>query len=214
MGFCLFNNVAIGASHALARGARRVAIVDWDVHHGNGTQDIFYERDDVLFCSTHQFPLYPGTGSAGEIGSGRGRGFTVNAPLPAYTGDRGMGQVFDEIVIPVVRRFRPDLILVSAGYDAHYLDPLASLQMTTSGFHALTRRIVEAADDLCSGRVVVCLEGGYDLEAIAWSALATLRALADEPMIEDRLATPTWEEASLADLLATLRLLHQLGPQE
>jgi len=212
MGFCLYNNVAIGARFALDSGMARVAIVDWDVHHGNGTQDIFYDTDRVLFCSTHQYPLYPGTGAAGEIGSGAGRGFTVNAPLPPYTGNDGFLRVFDEIIVPVIRRARPDLLFVSAGFDAHYLDPLASLQLTTGGFHALARRLTDVADEVCEGRLVACLEGGYDLGAIAWSALAMIHALAGEPMFEDPLKEPATPEASVSELVPALRLLHGLGP--
>jgi acetoin utilization deacetylase AcuC-like enzyme len=172
MGFCFFNNVAVAAQSAVDLGLDRVAIVDFDVHHGNGTQDIFYDRSDVLYVSTHQWPLYPGTGSIDERGAGRGEGFTVNLPLPAGTGDDEYTRVFDDMVIPVLDSFEPQLLLVSAGFDAHGADPLAGMEVTTAGFVALARRLLDAADRLCDGRSAWMLEGGYDLEALGDSAAA------------------------------------------
>ena len=163
MGFCLLNNVAIAAAHARARGLARVAIVDIDVHHGNGTQAAFYADPSVFYVSTHQSPFYPGTGAASDMGDGPGVGATLNLPLPAGTGDETVIAAYEEIVCPALRQFRPDLLLVSAGFDAHALDPLAGLQMTTAGFARLLDLLAEAADELCDGRLVAVTEGGYHL---------------------------------------------------
>jgi acetoin utilization deacetylase AcuC-like enzyme len=167
MGFCLYNNVAVGAAHARARGLDRVAILDYDVHHGNGTQWIFYEDPSVLFVSSHQYPFYPGTGAAGESGKDAGHGFTVNFPLEAGATDADLDLVYREAAIPVMQRFGPQLIVVSAGFDAHQRDPLGGLRMTTDGYATLTARILAAADELCEGRVVFVTEGGYDTSALA-----------------------------------------------
>jgi acetoin utilization deacetylase AcuC-like enzyme len=174
MGFCLFNNVAIGAAHArAAHGLRRVAVVDFDVHHGNGTQ-AFFERDASYFlASTHQAPLYPGTGSRRE----RGVGNIVNVPLPPGTTGQQFRRAVSDEVLPALDAFRPDIILVSAGFDAHEADPLASLRLTEADFGWITERLVEAATRLCSGRLVSTLEGGYDLGALAASAAAHVRGL-------------------------------------
>jgi acetoin utilization deacetylase AcuC-like enzyme len=167
MGFCLYNNIAIGAAHARARGLARVAIVDYDVHHGNGTQRMFYEDPSVLFISSHQFPYYPGTGDAGETGRGAGQGYTLNLPLAAGAGDAQVLALYANQAFPALRGFEPDLILVSAGFDAHERDPLGGLRMTTGGFRELTARLVAAADQLCAGRIVFVTEGGYDTFALA-----------------------------------------------
>jgi acetoin utilization deacetylase AcuC-like enzyme len=177
MGFCLLNTVAVAAAHAQARGVERVLIVDWDVHHGNGTQDAFYETDSVLFCSLHQWPLYPGTGSAAERGADRGAGYTVNVPLPAGEGDRTYARVFDDIVLPAANAYRPQLVLISAGFDAHARDPLGGMRLTEEGFADLTRRVVQVADAHAEGRVIAILEGGYDPRALGDSVAATLAAL-------------------------------------
>jgi acetoin utilization deacetylase AcuC-like enzyme len=168
MGFCFFNNVAIAASWLIkARGMARVLIVDWDVHHGNGTQDIFYDSPHVLYMSTHQYPFYPGTGSLEEVGRGPGLGFTVNAPMPATFGDNEYLQVFDELLLPIARQFKPELVLISSGFDAHYRDPLGGMRVTEDGFLAMTRRLQRLADECCAGKIVAALEGGYDLRALA-----------------------------------------------
>ena len=166
MGFCLYNNIAVGAAYARSRGCARVAIVDYDVHHGNGTQWIFYEDPTVLFVSSHQYPFYPGTGAASERGRGAGLGFTINIPLPAGTMDQEIERRYAEQVVPAVRDFTPDLLMVSAGFDGHELDPLGQLRMTSSGFERLTRTLVTLADEVCDGKVVLVTEGGYDLDAI------------------------------------------------
>ena len=167
MGFCLFNNVAVATAHARSRGLSRVAIVDYDVHHGNGTQHTFYDDSHVLFISSHQFPYYPGTGAAGEIGTGAGTGFTVNLPLAAGATDADYERVFSEVAFPVLRQFAPELILISAGFDAHADDPLGGMRLTAAEFVRLTSSIVAIADECCGGRVVALTEGGYDLKALA-----------------------------------------------
>jgi len=168
MGFCFFNNVAIAASWLVKlRRMRRVLILDWDVHHGNGTQDIFYESPEVLYMSTHQYPFYPGTGWLDQIGSGAGTGFTVNAPMPATFGDDEYLRVFDQLMLPIAQQFRPEFVLISAGFDAHYRDPLGGMRITEAGFLAMTRRLQRIADEYCEGKMVAALEGGYDLRALA-----------------------------------------------
>lgn len=182
MGFCLFNNVAVAAMAALRLGMERVAIVDWDVHHGNGTQDIFYESERVFFASLHQHPYYPGTGWASEKGQGAGRGYTVNAPLPAGQGDRMYLRVIDELVLPLLRTYRPELVIISAGFDAHADDPLAGMQVTEDGFAAMAHGLAELAAETAGGRLVAVLEGGYDPDALGRSVAATVRALDGESL--------------------------------
>lgn len=176
MGFCIFNNVAVAARHAQKAGLQRVLIVDWDVHHGNGTQAIFYNDDRVLYFSTHQFPHYPGTGRVSEVGEGAGKGFTVNVPLPSGTDDAGYLMAYREILVPVAEEFRPDIILVSAGHDPHAADPLGGMRMTTQGFGAIAGIVKDLADRLCGGRLVASLEGGYNLKASAEAVVAELKA--------------------------------------
>jgi acetoin utilization deacetylase AcuC-like enzyme len=180
-GFCLVNSVAVAAAHALARGVARVAIVDFDVHHGNGTQEIFERDPRVLFVSTHQWPHYPGSGLVGETGSGPGEGFTVNLPLPAGATDADYDLVFRQVVVPVVTAFEPELVLVSAGFDAHERDPLAGMRLTEAGFASLSRHIREIAERCCGGRLVLTTEGGYDMAALASSLDASLAALTAAP---------------------------------
>ena len=167
MGFCLYNSIAVGAAYARSRGCSRVAIVDYDVHHGNGTQWMFYEDPTVLFVSSHQYPFYPGTGAASEQGRGPGLGFTLNIPLDAGAMDAEIERKYQQQVYPKLREFKPELLMISAGFDAHELDPLGQLRMTTDGFDRLTRALFAEADALCQGRVVVVTEGGYDLAAVS-----------------------------------------------
>jgi acetoin utilization deacetylase AcuC-like enzyme len=177
MGFCFFNNIAIAAAHARARGLARVAIVDYDVHHGNGTQWSFYRDPTVLFISSHQYPYYPGTGAAGDIGADAGAGFTVNLPLAAGATDSDYERAYTKIALPVLRRFKPELILISAGFDAHMNDPLGGMRVTGGYFGRLTAAIAAIADECCQGRVVAVTEGGYDLAGLAESLRATIQAL-------------------------------------
>jgi len=167
MGFCLYNNIAVGAAHARNRGCARVAIVDYDVHHGNGTQSAFYEDPNVLFVSSHQHPYYPGTGAVDETGRGAGLGYTLNLPLAAGATDADFMRRYEHEAVPAIERFRPDLLMISAGFDAHERDPLAGCRMTTAGFRALTALLVGEADRLCEGRLVLVTEGGYDLAALS-----------------------------------------------
>lgn len=170
MGFCLFNNVAVCARYIQERyGFKKIAIIDWDVHHGNGTQQIFYEDPSVLYFSIHQFPLYPGTGTERETGAGPGQGYTINCPLPPGKGDDEYVGIFEKILVPALKSFVPDFILISAGFDAHREDPLAGMQVSDAGFGELTRIVKASADALCQGRIVSCLEGGYNLGALGRS---------------------------------------------
>jgi acetoin utilization deacetylase AcuC-like enzyme len=184
MGFCLFNNIAVAAAHARAGGVQRVAVVDFDVHHGNGTQWMFYEDPSVLFISSHQFPFYPGTGAADEVGARKGLGFTVNIPLEAGATDADFERVYAGVVAPVLRQFRPELLLVSAGFDAHTDDPVGGMRLTTAQFARLTARLASVADECCSGRIAVITEGGYDLQAIAGSLAAVIDALEGRATLE------------------------------
>jgi acetoin utilization deacetylase AcuC-like enzyme len=181
MGFCIFNNVAIAARYLQkVHGVRRVLIVDFDYHHGNGTQDIFYEDDSVFYFSTHHYGAYPGSGSAAETGTGKGAGTTLNVPLPAGAGDAAILAAFEEKLVPAARRFKPDFILVSAGFDGMRNDLLGRFDITPQGYAAITRVITNLADELCQGKVVSVLEGGYRLDGLAESVAAHVRVLRGE----------------------------------
>ncbi len=181
MGFCIYNNVAVAAAHAKTLGAARVAIVDYDVHHGNGTQQMFEADPSVLYVSAHQFPYYPGTGDATEVGVGKGVGYTVNVPLESGATDDDYRQVFETVVIPVLRQFAPDILLVSAGFDAHERDPLGGMRLTTGAFGAMTQELCAVADECCGGRLVAVTEGGYDLLALEESLAIVVDVLAGPP---------------------------------
>ncbi len=213
MGFCIFANVAIAARTALAEfGAVRILIVDWDVHHGNGTEAVFYDDPAVAFFSTHQYPFYPGTGAAADMGRGAGGGATFNVPLPAGVGDCGYERVFTELLQPFARRFRPDLILVSAGYDAHWRDPLASEQLSLTGYAALTHQVLMLAQELCDARLVVALEGGYDLDVLAHAVLNTMRLLERaDAGISDPFGPAPRPERPIEQLISSLAALHHLS---
>jgi len=177
MGFCLFNNVGVAAAYALARGLERVMVVDWDVHHGNGTQAMFYDDPRVLYLSSHEYPFYPGTGALDEVGEGSGRGFTVNLPMPAGMGDAEYARVYRQIVEPVGRAFDPQLLIVSAGFDPHAADPLAGMRMRERGFAEMAAVCRSIAAGAAAGHAVFALEGGYDLDGIAGSAAAVAAVL-------------------------------------
>lgn len=197
MGFCLFNNVAVGAAHALARGLSRVMIVDFDVHHGNGTQEVFYSDPRVLYVSSHAFPFYPGTGALDELGEGPGRGFNLNLPLPPGMGDAEYGGVYREIVEVVGRAFDPELVLVSAGFDAHEGDPLADMRLTRRGYGELAAICLAIAEGSAGGRAVFVLEGGYSLEGLAGASTAVVEQLLDAGPRQGGVERPSGIEALL-----------------
>jgi acetoin utilization deacetylase AcuC-like enzyme len=210
-GFCLFNNIAVAARTARDElGVERVLIVDWDLHHGQGTQYIFEDDPTVLYFSTHQWGIYPGTGHYSDIGTGNGKGYTVNVPLMPGAGDQMYLQVFDNILAPLARRFKPDLIMVSAGFDTHWSDPLGSMLVTVSGYGAMTQRLVKLAQELCMGRLVFTLEGGYNHDALAYGTLAVLDTLLGSDCI-DPLGPPQNAERPVdLQYLAQLRALHKI----
>jgi acetoin utilization deacetylase AcuC-like enzyme len=180
-GFCIFNNVAIGAMHAILKhNMKKILVVDWDLHHGNGTQHLFYNDPRVLYFSTHQYPYYPGTGGIEEIGRGPGEGYTVNAPLRGGAGDNDFIKIFRRILEPVALEFKPELVLLSAGFDIYYQDPLGSMRVTPNGFAALVRILLNIADNCCQGRFVAVLEGGYNVQGLTKSAKAVLEEMLDE----------------------------------
>jgi acetoin utilization deacetylase AcuC-like enzyme len=182
MGFCLFNNVAIGAAYLRARyGLERVLIVDWDVHHGNGTQHVFLGDPGVLYISLHRFPFYPGTGALGEVGTRDGAGFTVNLPFPGGFGDAEYLDAFHSVIEPIALEYAPQFVLISAGFDAHGRDPLGGMEVSERGFAAMARSLIGIADQVAGGRCVAVLEGGYDLQAMRDSALAVLDELCGTP---------------------------------
>ena len=185
MGFCIFNNIAIAAHYARQKHLlERILIIDWDLHHGNGTQNSFYEDPQVLYFSTHQYPYYPGSGSVDEDGQGKGKGFTVNVPLPGGQGDQDFEAIFKEILKPIATQFKPQLILVSAGYDIYSQDPLGAMDVTPEGFATLTSLIMDMARSSCQGRVVITLEGGYHLDGLRDSVKATIKELRGDSILK------------------------------
>jgi acetoin utilization deacetylase AcuC-like enzyme len=212
MGFCLFNHVAIAAAHACAKhGLERVAIVDFDVHHGNGTQDAFWDDGGVLYISTHEYPFYPGTGAATEAGAGAGAGCTINIPMPHGSGDAEHLRAFEEIVVPALYRFRPQFMLVSAGFDAHHADDIAMQQLSVDGYGALTSIVKRVADELCGGRVVMAQEGGYHLVALPWCVRRSIELLrGGEPTADPLGAIDTPEPAGFGEMIAAVKKIHRL----
>jgi acetoin utilization deacetylase AcuC-like enzyme len=212
MGFCLFNNIAIAAKVAQQDDKlERVMIVDFDVHHGNGTQDIFDQDPTVLYFSTHQYPHYPGTGHWRESGNLSGKGTTVNVPLPAGVGDNGYAAVFRSLLWPAAQRFRPQLILVSAGFDAHWSDPLAFMVLSLTGYARMVHELCDMAQTLCDGRIVFVLEGGYHLDVLAHSVLNTFRVLLGEEKITDPIGPSPAEEEPIGGLIEQLAQFHKLA---
>ena len=201
MGFCLLNNVAIAAAHARANGVDRVAIVDWDVHHGNGTQDAFVADPSVLYISTHQFPFYPGTGAVSETGEGEGRGYTVNVPLTAGGGDGVYRAAFERIILPVLEEYRPQLVLVSAGFDASARDPLAEMTLSADAFGWMARALRGVAEKSADGKIALVLEGGYDLVALESGLLAATRGVCEGTAL-DIARTPDVEDLDRASRVA------------
>jgi acetoin utilization deacetylase AcuC-like enzyme len=208
MGFCFFNNVAVAAQWlATHHGIKRILILDWDVHHGNGTQEMFYASPEVLYMSLHQYPFYPGTGWFDEVGVGRGTGFTINAPIPATFGDPEYLQIFDAVLLPIARQFAPDFVLISAGFDCHFRDPLGGMRVTENGFTAMTRRLHRLAAETCNGKLVAVLEGGYDLEGLAAGGRSVIEELGRDP--DERIAAA---EGAQRALPLIERMRHYLEP--
>ena len=210
LGFCLFNNVAIAARHAQRLGCERVMIVDFDVHHGNGTQDMFYHDPSVLFISTHQAGLYPGTGDADEVGEGSGEGTNLNVPLPAGAGDLAFERIAAEIIEPAAERFAPDLLLVSAGFDAHWCDPLAGLQLSHTGYSHLMQTLTRIAQRQCGGKLALTLEGGYNPGALADGVLTIFRVLLGEAEWPDPIGPAPHPEPDVRPLLNRVKAIHAL----
>jgi acetoin utilization deacetylase AcuC-like enzyme len=213
MGFCLFNNVAVAARYAIERyGFERVMIIDYDVHHGNGTQDIFYEDPRVLYFSIHQAPFYPGTGLSDERGEGAGLGTTINVPLPATSGFHVYDAIFRQVMAHAADRFDPQLLLVSAGFDAHWNDPLGEMNISTAGFAKLNEFIIELAQRLCNGRLVMVLEGGYDLDAVAGCVATCVNLLLGDDAAVDSLgrAPDVTFQVNIDALIGELRRIHNL----
>jgi acetoin utilization deacetylase AcuC-like enzyme len=213
-GFCLFNNVAITARHAQTEyETKRVVIIDYDVHHGNGTQNIFYEDPSVLYISLHLYTpfFYPGTGAVNEVGSGSGQGATLNIPLGPGVGDNCYRLAFEEVIIPSITRFTPDLILVSAGFDAHWSDPLASASLSLTGYADISRTIADLADECCDGKLLYLLEGGYNLEALGFGVLNVVHVLTGRDEVKDPLGPSPQSEPNITNLLSKLRALHLLS---
>lgn len=212
-GFCLFNNAAFAARVALDEfGLERVMIIDWDVHHGNGTQRIFYSDPRVLYVSTHQSPLYPGSGEAEEIGWGAGKGTTINVPLPPGVSDMGFSMVWDGIVVPAVRRYRPQFIIISAGYDAHWKEQLYQVRMraSLSGFADMGRRLSRLADEYCEGRMMAVLEGGYDFDVLANGVLNTMHVLRDDGEVTDPYGPYMGRETQIGKHVELIQKIHGL----
>jgi len=212
MGFCLLGNIAIAARYAQKQyGLERILIVDYDVHHGNGTEAMFYDDPSVLFISTHQFPLYPGTGAVTDIGAGKGAGFNINIPLPPGCGDANYARVFEDVIWKAAERFQPQLILVSAGFDAHWTDPLAAMRLTLNGYAHLTSEVMKMADRLCGGKIVFVMEGGYDLDALSYGVCNIARILLGDTPIDPLGAAPMARtEPDIGSLIALLKKLHRL----
>ena len=211
MGFCLFGNISIAAKAALQHPKiGKVAIVDFDVHHGNGTQALVGDDPNILFISTHQFPFYPGSGSIREIGDGIAEGTVINIPLQAGVGDEGFKTVYAKILVPALHRFNPDLIMVSAGYDAHWDDPLANLNLSLTGYDWIARELIKSAEEICSGKIIFFLEGGYNLDVLKYGVTNTIRGLMGLDTFDDPLGPSKTTEPDINRLIKELHQIHKL----
>ncbi len=211
MGFCLLSNIAIGAQCALDHlGLSRILIVDYDVHHGNGTQDVFYGDDRVFFLSLHQYPFYPSSGKINETGAGKGKGYTLNVPLPAGHGDASYAEAFKQIVWKAAQRYKPELIMVSAGFDAHWRDPLGMMRLSLKGYAHITRELIQMAETLCNGKIVFVMEGGYDLEALGNGVRNIAHALLKEDTISDPLGDAGGKDPDPQPILDEIAKIHGL----
>jgi acetoin utilization deacetylase AcuC-like enzyme len=210
MGFCLLNNIAIAARYAQKRGMQRILIVDWDVHHGNGTQDIFENDPSILFLSSHQAGIFPGTGHVHETGIDEGEGTVVNVPLPPRAGDHALISIYHQILSPLANRFKPQMILVSAGFDAHWSDPLASLQLTKGGYYKLAQALTSLAATICDNRILFVLEGGYDPRTLFDSVVNVLHALAELPAYHEADDSAPYPETSIDTLVERVATIHDV----
>ena len=211
MGFCLLNNIALAAEYLIGqKGAQNIAIVDLDVHHGNGTQDIFWLREDVLFLSVHQSPLYPGTGRIDERGGGIGEGMTVNIPLPPYSGDQAYRAVTDEVILPMLQRYGPQIILVSVGFDTHWKDPLANQLLSAAGYAEIAGNLAQLADGICEGRIALFLEGGYDLEAGSACLVGCVSAMLNREWTDPIGPSPHPEREAWSSVVQKIRAAWQI----
>ncbi len=206
MGFCYFNNVAVGAAYLTQiKGLERVMVIDWDVHHGNGTQHIFGDNPNVLFFSSHQYPFYPGTGAAEEVGTGDGKGFTVNIPMDPGMGDEDFIKLYQEILNPIIGQYQPEFLLVSAGFDIFIEDPLGGMQVTPEGFAKLTRLITDQADKVCNGKIVFLLEGGYNLDGLWISTKEVIEELLDKERTDYNIGD---SETKVDALIENIKRIH------
>jgi len=211
MGFCLFNTIAIGARYATRKNnLKKVAIVDIDVHHGNGTQSIFYDDPSVMYISTHQYPHYPGTGTLRETGDGKATGTNINIPFPAYVDDDGYKDVFNHFAIPILERFKPELIFVSVGFDGHETDPLSSINLSLTGYDWLCRSLINAAEKICEGKIIFSLEGGYNLNVLAPGFGNIVRGLSEDEMCDDPFTSYNYSTADVSKLIEKLKEVHNL----
>jgi acetoin utilization deacetylase AcuC-like enzyme len=212
-GFCIFNNIAIGARHAMKKhGMNRILIVDWDLHHGNGTQHSFYNEKRVLYFSTHQSPFYPGTGGIDETGRGEGLGYTINVPLRSGAGDAEFVRIFKRILEPVARKFEPELILLSAGFDIYKKDPMGGMNVSTSGFANLTHILINIAETYCSGRFIATLEGGYNIDGQAQSVKAVLKEMRGETFVSESYLERIESESDRSVERTIERVIDQIEP--
>ena len=211
MGFCIFGNVAMAAKAALQNEEiKKVAIVDIDVHHGNGTQALIEDNNDILYISTHQFPFYPGTGALNETGKGNVETTLMNIPLPPYVGDNGFEKIYNEVIIPKIEKFQPDILFVSAGYDAHWDDPLANMGLSLSGYSWISEELVKISTNLCNSKIVFSLEGGYNLESLSFGVVNSIRALLEINDFVDPIGNSTHDEPDITTLIKELKKIHQL----